>query len=34
MMPEQFIPKKHNDESKLKVTFDAAKPTYDFQLER
>jgi hypothetical protein len=34
MVPEQYIPKKHNDDSKLKVTFDAAQPTYDFKLDK
>lgn len=34
MVPEQYIPKKHNDNSKLKVTFDATQPTYDFKLEK
>lgn len=34
MVPEQYIPKKYNDDSKLKVTFDAAKPAYDFKLDK
>jgi hypothetical protein len=34
MIPEQFVPKKHNENSQLKVTFESAKPTYDFKLDR
>jgi hypothetical protein len=34
MIPEQYVPKKYNDNSQLKVKFDAAKTTYDFALEK
>lgn len=33
-IPEQYIPKKYNESSQLKVKFEPAKSTYDFKLER